>query len=87
MRVVLLVLEHFGRWGKKAESYLDGLSKRSRDHFERLNRAEFKDHWRKRLAIQLQRCNASVLLQKIQIICRMTQVTFLNCRYFRGQGL
>ena len=27
VRVVPLVLEHFGRWGKKAETYLDGLSK------------------------------------------------------------
>ena len=65
VRVVPLVLEHFGRWGKKAESYLDDLSKQSRDDFGRPNRAEFKDHWRKRLAIQLQRCNASVLLRKI----------------------
>ena len=27
VRVVPLVLEHFGRWGKKAETYLDDLSK------------------------------------------------------------
>ena len=40
MRVVPLVLEHFGRWGKKAESYLDDLSKRSRDDFGRPNRAK-----------------------------------------------
>ena len=26
VRVVALVLEHFGRWGKKAETYLDDLS-------------------------------------------------------------
>ena len=26
MRVVPLVLEHFGRWSKKSETYLDDLS-------------------------------------------------------------
>ena len=65
MRVVPLVLKHFGRWGKKAETYLDDLSKRSKDDFGKSNRAEFKDYWRQRIAIQLQRCNANVLLKKI----------------------
>ena len=37
-----LVLEHFGRCGKKAESYLDDLSKRSRNDFGRSNRTELK---------------------------------------------
>ena len=46
---VRVVLEHFRGWGKKAESYLDDLSKRSRDDFGRPNRADFKDHWRKDL--------------------------------------
>ena len=46
VRVVPLVLEHFGRWGKKAETYLDGLSKRSKDDFGKSNRTEFKDYWR-----------------------------------------
>ena len=31
VRVVPLVLEHFGRWGKKAETYLDDLLKRSKN--------------------------------------------------------
>ena len=46
VRVVPLVLENFGRWGKKAETYLDDLSKRSKDDFGKSNRAEFKDYWR-----------------------------------------
>ena len=33
VRVATLLLEHFGRWGKKAETYLDDLSKRSKDEF------------------------------------------------------
>ena len=65
VRVVPLVLKHFGRWGKKAETYLDDLSKRSNDDFEKSNRPEFKDYWRQRIAIQLQHCNAIVLLKKI----------------------
>ena len=73
--VVPLVGAHFGRWGKKAEAYLDDLSKRSRDGFGRLNRAEFKDYWRKRLSIQLQRCNASVLLRKVSNDLQSQEVT------------
>ena len=65
MRVVPLVFEHFGRWGKKAETYLDNLSKLSKDGFGKSNRVEFKDYWHQRIAIQLQRCNANVLLKKI----------------------
>ena len=65
VRVVPLVLEHFGRWGKKVETYLDDLSKRSKDDFGKSNRAEYKDYWRQRIAIQLQRCNANVFLKKI----------------------
>ena len=38
--------------------------KRSTDDFGRPNRAEFKDNWRKRFAIQLQKCNAGVFLRK-----------------------
>ena len=53
VKVTPLVLEHFGRWGKQGEEYLDQLSKRSTDDFGRPNRAEFKDNWRKRFAIQL----------------------------------
>ena len=64
VKVTPLVLEHFGRWGKQGEEYLDQLSKRSTDDFGRPNRAEFKDNWRKRFAIQLQKCNAGVFLRK-----------------------
>ena len=65
VRVVPLVLEHFGRWGKKVETYLHDLSKRSKDDFGKSNRTELKDYWRQRIAIHLQRCNANVLLKKI----------------------
>ena len=64
VKVTPLVLEHFGRWGKQGEEYLDQLSKRPTDDFGRPNRAEFKDNWRKRFAIQLQKCNAGVFLRK-----------------------
>ena len=42
VRVVPLVLKHFGRWGKKVETYLNDLSKRSKDDFGKSNRADFK---------------------------------------------
>ena len=64
VKVTPLVLEHFGRWGKQGEEYVDQLSKRSTNDFGRPNRAEFKDNWRKRFAIQLQKCNAGVFLRK-----------------------
>ena len=65
MRVVPLVLEHFGRWGKKTKTYLDDLSKRLKDDLGKSNRAEFTDNWCQRIAIQLQCCNANVHLKKI----------------------
>ena len=42
VRVVPLVLEHFGRWGKKAETYLHDLSKRSKDDFGNQTRQSLK---------------------------------------------
>ena len=64
VQVVPLVMEHFGRWGKQAEAYFDQLSKRSRDECGKPDRAKFKDYWRKRMAIQLQKNNARVFLRK-----------------------
>ena len=57
MRVVPLVLEHFGRWGKKAETYLDDLSKQSKDDFGKSNRAEFKDQ------LASKNCHSIAMLQ------------------------
>ena len=65
---VPLVMEHFGRWGVKAEAYLKELSKRSRNEEGLPNPAEFKAVWRKRLSLQLQRCNANVIMKKIKRI-------------------
>ena len=36
-----------------------------KDDFGKSNKAEFKDYWCQRIAIQLQRFNANVLLKKI----------------------
>ena len=55
VRAVPLVLEHFGRWGKKAETYLDDLSRRSKDDFGKSNRVAVntvkKTYWRRILSI------------------------------------
>ena len=64
VQVIPLVLEHYGRWGENAESYLNTLSKRSRDDKGRQNASKFKDYWRKRIAIKLQQCNARVFQKK-----------------------
>ena len=61
---VPLVFEHFGRWGEKALKYLDDLSHLSRDERGRKNPANFKLFWRRRLSVELQRCNASVMSRK-----------------------
>ena len=58
-KCVPLVLEHFGRWGEEALRFLDQLSRKNR------NVVQFKSHWRKRLSVILQKCNARVLLKKL----------------------
>ena len=60
-----LVFEHFGHWGNTATDYLNTLSLRSRDSDGKCNKAEFRSYWRKKLSVILQRCNAKVLLKKI----------------------
>ena len=40
--------------------YLNQLSRLSRDEDGRPNPSDFKTHWRCRLSVQLQRCNARV---------------------------
>ena len=56
--------------GQAGRDLLDDLSKRSKDDFGKSNGAEFKDYWLQRTAIQLQRCNANVLLKKSVMPCR-----------------
>ena len=58
-KCVPLVLEHFGRWGEEALRFLDQLSRKNQ------NVVQFKSHWRKRLSVILQKCNARVLLKKL----------------------
>ena len=58
-KCVPLVLEHFGRWGEEVLRFLNQLSRKNQ------NVVQFKSHWRKRLSIILQKCNARVLLKKL----------------------
>ena len=63
--LIPLVFEHFGGWGEEASTFLNKLSKLYRDEEGRNNPSDFKTHWRRRLSVQLQRCNASVLARKM----------------------
>ena len=63
--LIPLVMEHFGRWGQEASDYLNQLSRLSRDEDGRPNPSDFKTHWRHRLSVQLQRCNARVIARKM----------------------
>ncbi|XP_062507491.1 uncharacterized protein LOC134183920 [Corticium candelabrum] len=67
--LIPLVLEHYERWGKEAWKFLQKLAEQSSDEFGRPNPSEFLDFWRKRFAIQLQRCNASVIRRKASALC------------------
>ena len=62
--LIPLVLEHYGRWGEEEWRFLQKLAEQSSDEFGRPNPPEFLDFWRKRFAVQLQRCNASVIRRK-----------------------
>ena len=69
VKVTPLVLEHFGKWGE-GKKLLQKLSKHSLDEIGRPNAPEFIDYWRKRFSVQLQKCNAKVLLKKSSALCR-----------------
>ena len=69
-RFLPLVLEHFGRWGVQAKSYLDELSRRALDCYGRNARVAFKSSWRERIAVQLQKCNAQVIYRKVEGLAR-----------------
>ena len=49
----------FGHWGEEALRFFNQLSRKNQ------NVAQFKGHWRKRLSIILQKCNAGVLLKNV----------------------
>ena len=63
--LIPLVFEHFGGWGEEASTFLNKLSKLYRDEKGRNNPSDFKTHRRRRLSVQLQRCNASELARKM----------------------
>ena len=56
--------------GEKAETYLSSLASRSRDETGRKNVSDFKCYWRRRIAVQIQKCNAKVLARKISKLSR-----------------
>ena len=58
-KCVPLVFEHFVCLGEEDLRFLNELSRKNQ------NVVQFKSHWRKRLSIILQKCNARVLLKKL----------------------
>ena len=62
--VTPLVFEHFGRWGPKAEEFLNELAKKSKDMLGRKNEAAFRSYWR-RFSVIIQKCNSRVVLRKL----------------------
>ena len=70
-----LVHEHFSHWGVEAESFLKRLSKRAKLSEWCKDDRDFRDlinHWRKRFAAILQKCNTRVILKKLS---RLTEGT------------
>ena len=58
-------VEHFGRWGTKAENFLQHLSQQSANPEANFNASMFMSYWRKIFSTILQRCNAKVILRKL----------------------
>lgn len=58
-RVIPLVFEQFGRWGKQAVKYLNKLAKSARDDEGRRNEVEFKTKWRSIISVTLQQRNVN----------------------------
>ena len=63
--LIPLVFEHFGGWGEEASTFLNKFSKLYRNEEGTNNSSDFKTHWRRRLSVQLQHCNTSVLARKM----------------------
>ena len=64
-RCVPFVRKHFGRWGTKAENFLQHLSQQSANPEVSFNASMFMSYWRKRFSTILQRCNAKVILRNL----------------------
>ena len=51
------------------QKFFQKLSKHSLEGIGKSNAPEFIDYWRKRFSIQLQKCNAKLLLMKSSALC------------------
>ena len=71
MSFVTLVFEHLGRWGEKAEGFLKELAKESTDEDGHPNTCEFVGYWRKRVSLQIQKCNAGVIFRKLSSLTEL----------------
>ena len=71
MSFVPLVFEHFSRWGEKAEGFLKELAKESTDEDGHPNTCEFVGYWRKRVSLQIQKCNAGVIFRKLSSLTEL----------------
>ena len=69
VKVVSLVMEHFGSWGEEARKFLQKLAAFSSDEAGRPNAAEILDFWRKMFSVQLQKCNVQVISKKLSMLC------------------
>ena len=54
LNFVPLVMEHFGRWGRQAQSFLSRLSQLSKNIDLGNSDQDFKCYWRRRFAVALQ---------------------------------
>ena len=54
-----------GKWGTKAENFLQHLSQQSVNPEANFNASMFMSYWRKSFSTILQRCNAKVILRKL----------------------
>ena len=75
MSFVPLVFENFGRWGENAEGFLKELAKESNDDGHP-STCEFVGYWRKRLSLQIQKCNAGVIFRKLSSLTEFTDYVF-----------
>ena len=68
VKVTPLVLEHFGKWREEDKKFLYKFSKHSLGEIGRPNAPEFIDYWRQKFSVQLQKCNAKVLLKEFSTL-------------------
>ena len=64
-----IVAEHFGRWGKLAQNFLQSLGRFVERSEGRSKKNVFLCYWRRRLSVLLQYCNSNVITHKLSRIC------------------